>query len=175
MAHSRPQSGSGANGWVAGDDEAMQRLDPIEELFKGRHFDREIIILSVSWLHELQTEFAGSGDHAGGSGDLGDAYNNPAVGSALPSGEWWRRYARPVGRLWRMGETYIKVHGHWVYLDRAVDRGQTADFFLSRNRDVNAAKSFLRSLMKNTRVPAKITLAADAASAPSGPRDEGRR
>jgi transposase-like protein len=35
----------------------------------------------------------------------------------------------------------------------AVDKaGQAIDFFLSRNRDVNAAKSFLRSAMKNTRV-----------------------
>lgn len=64
-----------------------------------------------------------------------------------------------------MDETYIKVHGHWVYLYRAVDKaGQTVDFFLSRNRDVNAAKSFLRSAMKNTRVPTKITLDAYAAS-----------
>jgi transposase-like protein len=38
------------------------------------------------------------------------------------------------------------------------------DFFLSRNRDVNAAKSFLRSAMKNTRVPTKVTLDAYAAS-----------
>jgi transposase-like protein len=52
-----------------------------------------------------------------------------------------------------------------VYLYRAVDKaGQTVDFFLSRNRDVNAAKSFLRSAMKNTRVPTKITLDAYAAS-----------
>jgi len=59
----------------------------------------------------------------------------------------------------------LKVHGQWVYLYRAVDKaGQTVDFFLSRNRDVNAAKSFLRSAMKNTRVPAKITLDAYAAS-----------
>jgi len=64
-----------------------------------------------------------------------------------------------------MDETYIKVHGQWVYLYRAVDKaGQTIDFFLSRNRDVNAAKSFLRSAMKNTRVPTKITLDAYAAS-----------
>ena len=42
--------------------------------------------------------------------------------------------------------------------------GQTVDFFLSRNRDVNAAKSFLRSAMTNTRVPTKITLDAYAAS-----------
>ena len=52
-----------------------------------------------------------------------------------------------------------------MYLDRAVDKaGQTVDLFLSRNRDVNAAKSFLRSAMKNTRVPTKITLDAYAAS-----------
>jgi transposase-like protein len=49
----------------------------------------------------------------------------------------------------------------FTLLDKA---GQTVDFFLSRNRDVNAAKSFLRSAMKNTRVPTKITLDAYAAS-----------
>jgi transposase-like protein len=52
-----------------------------------------------------------------------------------------------------------------VHLYRAVDKaGQTVDFFLSRNRDVNVAKSILRSAMKNTRVPTKITLDAYAAS-----------
>ena len=52
-----------------------------------------------------------------------------------------------------------------MYLYRAVDKaGRTVDFFLSRNRDVNAAKSFLRSAMKNTRTPTKITLDAYAAS-----------
>jgi hypothetical protein len=34
---------------VAGDDEEMQVLEPIEELFKRRYFDREIIILCASW------------------------------------------------------------------------------------------------------------------------------
>ena len=64
-----------------------------------------------------------------------------------------------------MDETYIKVRGRWVYLYRAVDKaGQTVDFFLSRNRDVNAAKSFLRHAMKNRRTPSKITLDAYAAS-----------
>ena len=60
---------------------------------------------------------------------------------------------------------HIKVRGQWVYLYRAVDKsGGTVDFFLSRKRDVNAAKSFLRSAMKNTRTPTKITLDAYAAS-----------
>jgi transposase-like protein len=38
--------------------------------------------------------------------------------------------------------------------------GQTVDFFLSRNRDVNAAKTFLRNAIKNRRTPTKITLDA---------------
>ena len=42
--------------------------------------------------------------------------------------------------------------------------GRTVDFFLSRKRDVNASKSFLRSAIKNTRTPTKITLDAYAAS-----------
>ena len=77
----------------------------------------------------------------------------------------WNRYARPVGGSWRMDETYIKVRGRWVYLYRAVDKaGRTVDFFLSRNRDVTAAKIFLRKAMKNRRTPTKITLDAYAAS-----------
>jgi transposase-like protein len=50
-----------------------------------------------------------------------------------------------------------------VYLYRAVDKaGQTVDCYLSRV--VKAAQSFLRSAVKNTRVPIKITLGACAAS-----------
>jgi len=66
----------------------------------------------------------------------------------------WSRFARPVRGSWRMDETYIKVDGRWVYLYRAVDKaGRTVDFLLSRNRDMNAAKSFLRNAMNNTRTP----------------------
>ena len=64
-----------------------------------------------------------------------------------------------------MDETYIKVRGEWVYLYRAVDKGgKTVDFYLSRRRDVNAAKAFLRKAIKEQRVPTKITLDAYAAS-----------
>jgi hypothetical protein len=42
------EKGSGANAREAGDDEEMQRFVPIEDLFKGRHFDRQIIVLCVS-------------------------------------------------------------------------------------------------------------------------------
>ena len=53
--------------------------------------------------------------------------------------------ARSVGGSWRMDETYVKVRGEWVYLYRPVDKpGKTVGFYLSRNRDVNAAQAFLR-------------------------------
>ena len=59
----------------------------------------------------------------------------------------------------------MRVKGRWTYLYRAVDKqGQTVDFFLSRRRDVNTAKTFLRKAMMNQRVPTKITLDAYAAS-----------
>jgi transposase-like protein len=58
--------------------------------------------------------------------------------------------------------------GEWTYLYRAVDKaGKTVDFYLSRRRDVNAAKAFLRKAMQGQRVPTKITLDAYAASHPA--------
>jgi transposase-like protein len=77
----------------------------------------------------------------------------------------WNRFARTVGGSWQMDETYIRVKGEWMYLYRAVDKGgKTIDFYLSRKRDVNAAKAFLRKAVKEQRIPTKITLDAYAAS-----------
>jgi transposase-like protein len=61
----------------------------------------------------------------------------------------WNRFARPVGRSWRVDETYVKIRGEWVYLYRAVDReGNTVDFGLSSGRAA-AAKAFFRKAMKS--------------------------
>ena len=78
----------------------------------------------------------------------------------------WSRFARKVGRPWRVDETYLKVRGRCVYLDRAVDRrGDTVDFRLSLTRDVAAAKAFLRrALPTQKRAPSSITLDGYAAS-----------
>ena len=52
-----------------------------------------------------------------------------------------------------------------MYLYRAVDKaGKTVEFYLSRTRDVNAARTFLRRAVKSQRMPTKITLDAYAAS-----------
>ena len=56
-----------------------------------------------------------------------------------------RRELRAPNRSWRVDETYVKVAGNWAYLYRAVDSaGETIEFMLSPNRDLIAAKLFLR-------------------------------
>ena len=145
----------------------MQPFGTVEALFKGLHFDGQIIVLCVSWYTSFKLSLR---DLVIMMADRGITLTHTTilrwVQHYLPEFQKrWNRYARPVGGSWRMDETYIKVRGRCVYLYRAVDKaGWTVDFFLSRNRDVNAAKTFLRSAMKKTRPPAKITLDAYAAS-----------
>jgi putative transposase len=50
-----------------------------------------------------------------------------------------------VGTSWFVDETYIKVHGKWCYLYRAIDRdGNLVDSMLSENRNMEAAKKFFK-------------------------------
>jgi transposase-like protein len=78
----------------------------------------------------------------------------------------WRRFARAVGRSWRVDETYVKIRGKWCYLYRPVDRaGRTVDFWLSARRNVAAAKAFFHKAIKSQqRCPQTITLDGYAAS-----------
>lgn len=60
---------------------------------------------------------------------------------------------------WRMGETYQKVKGRWVYLYRAVDKyGNTLDFMLSERRDEEAAEAFFNQAIGNNGVPEKVVI-----------------
>src|SRR3954447_4782676 len=117
------------------------------ELFRGRHFRDEIIVLCVRWylryplsyrnLEEMMAERGLTIDHS-------------------TIARWVLRYApvlnkrirsemRNPNRSWRLDETYIRVAGQWTYLYRAVDSvGNTIDFLLSPYRDTVAAKGFLQ-------------------------------
>ena len=55
----------------------------------------------------------------------------------------FRSRKRPVGRSWRIDETYTRLGAQRKYLYRAVDRlGQTVDFLLTARRDCAAARRF---------------------------------
>lgn len=58
--------------------------------------------------------------------------------------EAFRRRKRPVGKSWRMDETYIKVNGAWKYLYRAVDKDGNTGFLLRARRDKARCASVFR-------------------------------
>jgi transposase-like protein len=50
-----------------------------------------------------------------------------------------------AGRSWYVDETYLKVHGKWCYLYRAIDSdGNLVDSRLSEKRNMEAAKQFFQ-------------------------------
>jgi transposase-like protein len=129
--------------------------------FKGAHFPQEIILMSVRWyvayplsyrhVEELMEERGVSVDHA--------TIQRWVVKYSPPLEEAFHRRKRPVGRRWRMDETYIRVKGEWRYLYRAVDKsGQTIDFLLTEHRDTEAALRFLTHAIRRHGVPEMITI-----------------
>src|SRR5712692_5096983 len=146
----------------------MGKLKSLEELFEGRHFDREVIILCVRWYLRFKLSLRDLGEMMAERG-LSMAHTTIMrwVRRYAPEFEKrWRRFARAVGQSWRVDETYVKIRGEWGYLYRAIDRaGRTVDFRLSAKRDVAAAKGFFRKALKGQqRVPQTITLDGYAAS-----------
>jgi transposase-like protein len=140
----------------------------LDELFDGRHFDREIIILCVRWYLRFKLSFRDLVEMMAERG-LSMVHTTIMrwVHHYAPEFERrWNRFARPVGHSWRVDETYVRISGKWSYLYRAVDReGKTVDFRLSSKRDVGAAKAFFRKAIKRQgSAPRTITLDGYAAS-----------
>jgi IS6 family transposase len=121
-------------------------------LFKGRHFEAEMIVLCVRWYLRFGLSFR----------DLEEmmAERNLTV-DHVTIWRWVQRYApelnrrcrpelRQTNRSWRVDETYIRVSGKWTYLYRAVDSaGDTIDFLLSPKRDAHAAKRFIQKALRS--------------------------
>jgi len=138
-----------------------------QDLFRGRHFDQEIIILCIRWYLTFKLS---SRDLVQMMAERGITLAHTTilrwVQRYVPDFEKrWNQYARAVGDSWRVDETYIKVKGQWVYLYRAVDKqGRTVDFLLSKRRDVATAKRFFSNAAKQHGAPRVITLDGYAAS-----------
>jgi len=146
----------------------VSKLSSIEELFRGRHFDRGVIILCVRWYLRYKLSFRDLVEMMAERG-LSLAHTTILRWTRRYAPKFikrWHRFGRTSGRSWRVDETYIKVRGQWVYLYRAVDKsGQTIDFRLSRTHDAAAAKAFLKKAIRHEgRPPHTITLDGYAAS-----------
>lgn len=130
-------------------------------MFKGRHFDQSVILLCVRWylayglslrdLKEIMAERGICVDHS---------MNHRWVVHFSPQLlERFNRRKRPVTGKWHVDETYIKVRGRWMYLYRAIDSvGDTVEFCFSENRDLLAAKRFLRKALKRHGRPDRIVI-----------------
>jgi len=130
-------------------------------VFKGRPFDRSVILLCIRWylayslslrdLEEMMAERGISVDHA--------TIHRWVV---RYSPELLRRFnarKRDVTGKWHIDETYIKVRGRWKYLYRAIDsNGDTVEFWFSERRDLIAAKRFLRKALKRHGRPERIVI-----------------
>ncbi len=70
--------------------------------------------------------------------------------------------ARPCrhasGDRWFVDETYVKVAGRWVYLNRAVDQfGQVIDVLVAQKRDLAATRRFLTRALQHSPRPTEVT------------------
>ena len=118
--------------------------------FKWRHYQSEIILLTVRWnfryslsyrdLQEMMTERGLSLDHT--------TISRWVQEYAPDLDKRCRPYLKQTNDSWRVDETYVKVRGKWMYLYRAVDStGQTLDFLLNQTLSTRAAKRFFRKVL----------------------------
>lgn len=130
-------------------------------MFKGRHFDRSVILLCVRWylayslslrdLREMMAERGISIDHS--------TIHRWVIHFSPVLLKRFNRRKRSVGSKWHMDETYIKVRGQWMYLYRAIDSvGDTVEFWFSKHRDLLAAKRFLRKALARHGRPDRIVI-----------------
>jgi transposase-like protein len=94
----------------------------LDELFKGRHLEREIIVLCVQWYLRFKLGFR---DLVEMMAERGLSLAHTTIlrwvqGFAPEFERSWSRFARQSGDSWRVDETYIKIRGVWTYLYRAI-------------------------------------------------------
>src|SRR4029077_14160664 len=96
----------------------MDKLESLEELFAGRHFNREVIILCVRWYLRFKLSLRDLVEMMAERGlSLAHTTIMRWVQRYTPEFEnRWPRFARAVGRSWRGDEPFVKIRCEWGYL-----------------------------------------------------------
>jgi transposase-like protein len=128
--------------------------------FAGFRFPPEVILIAVRWYLRYGLSYR---DLKGLLAERGIEVDHVTLF------RWVQRFtpllvdaARPcrhsVGGHWFVDETYVKVSGSRRYVYRAVDQyGQVIDVFLSRKRDLKAARAFFATAIRSHGDPAEVT------------------
>ncbi|MFC7519037.1 IS6 family transposase [Herbaspirillum sp. GCM10030257] len=135
--------------------------DALRHVLKRLHYPLEIMLTCVRWyvayplslrhIEEMMHEHGVFVDHT--TIHRWTMKILPVLAAVLP------RRKPPVGSSWRIDETYVRVHGEWKYLYRAVDKeGHTVDFLLTARRDLATARRFLERTIGRRGLPDKITI-----------------
>jgi putative transposase len=133
----------------------------IAKVLKRLHYPLDMTLLCVRWyvayplslrqLEEMMAERGLEVDHS--------SVHRWVIKLVPVFEKAFRRHKRPVGKSWRMDETYVKVRGQWKYLYRAVDKaGHTVDFLLRAHRDQAAARHDFEKAIDRNGAPETVTM-----------------
>ncbi|MCX2829197.1 IS6 family transposase [Bacillus pseudomycoides] len=135
-----------------------------QNLFKWKHYQPDIILLTVRWYLRYNLSFR----------DLVEMMEEHGLFIAHTTIMRWvhqygpelderlRCHLKPTNDSWRVDETYVKVKGQWMYLYRSVDsKGNTIDFYLSKTRDHKAAKRFFKKALRSFHVSKTRVITVD--------------
>ena len=134
----------------------------IARVLKRLHYPLDVMLLCVRWyvayslslrnLEEMMAERGIAVDHS--------TVHRWVIKLVPLFEKTFRCHKRPVGKSWRMDETYIRVKGQWRYLNRAVDKaGKTIDFLFRAKRDKVAARRFFEKSNLNNVVEVRHEVA----------------
>jgi transposase-like protein len=132
-----------------------------DNLFKWKHYQPDIILLTVRWYLRYNLSFRGLVEMMEERG-LSMAHTTiihwvHQYGPKLE--EKVRSHLKSTNDSWRGDETYIQVKGQWIYLYHAVDsEGHTVDFYLSESRNKQAAKRFFKKSLAFFRMLPNLVL-----------------
>ncbi|MGG2091544.1 IS6 family transposase [Bacillus sp. S13(2024)] len=146
-----------------------------ENEFKWKHYQPDIILLTVRWYLRYNLSFC----------DLVEMMEERGLSISHTTIMRWvhqyspeldkrlRRHLKHTNDSWRVDETYIKVKDQWMYLYRAVDsEGNTIDFCLSKTRDQKAAKCFFKKALRSFHVSKPRVITVDKNPAIQQLKDE---